>query len=588
MHYRVCGAALVGALVFCAHGSESSAQSAPSSDYPAERFRLAATGAGILDVESAVVSPHLDIDMALWLGFADDPLNLYDSTEEGRSRVASLVSSRLAGGLVASIGLYDRFQLGLSVPLILSQGQDLGDMDSLETGSNFGLGDLRLMPKAQLVKQAEAGVDIAIQLGFTLPTGRSADFMGDTGAVFQPEVVVGRRFGPKLRGAINLGYRARGRTEALNLVVDDEVFAHAGVGYSPLDDTPLELDLTFASATGASDIFGQFNRNYAELKLGGSYDIEGPLTVFSALGVGAAEGFGTPDWRAIVGVRAVRAHAKPDVALVAKTTPQDSDNDGLMDDEDSCPLEPETKNDYRDADGCPDELPDTDGDGFIDMEDGCPNEAEDKDEFEDHNGCPDLDDDSDGILDVDDECRLEAGPASNRGCPEPDRDGDTVADTVDNCPDEPGTIENQGCKDRQLVVIEDGKLDLLQKVYFRTNKAIIRPKSFELLNNVADVLKAHTQIAKVQVEGHTDDRGRDTYNKKLSQRRAEAVVAYLNKRGVQANRLEAVGYGEAKPIATNDTDEGRATNRRVQLTIVGDAGDDIENVDAGPTEDTID
>ena len=142
--------------------------------------------------------------------------------------------------------------------------------------------------------------------------------------------------------------------------------------------------------------------------------------------------------------------------------------------------------------------------------------------------------------------------------------------------------------DRSLLQTEDGKLDLLQKVYFRTNKAVIRPKSFELLDNVAEVLKAHTQLKRIQVEGHTDDRGRDAYNMQLSQRRAQAVVDYLVGKGVEASRLEAVGYGETKPIASNDTDEGRATNRRVQLTIVGERHPEIKDVDAGPTEDTID
>jgi OOP family OmpA-OmpF porin len=144
-----------------------------------------------------------------------------------------------------------------------------------------------------------------------------------------------------------------------------------------------------------------------------------------------------------------------------------------------------------------------------------------------------------------------------------------VVDREDNCPDEPGTVKNHGCKEKQLVVITEQGLDILDIVYFDTSKAIIQKRSYKLLDNVAAVIIAHPQVGKFRVEGHTDDRGNDDDNLDLSQRRAEAVVKYLVDKGVPAERLEALGFGETKPIADNKTKAGRAKNRRVEFKIIG-------------------
>ena len=246
----------------------------------------------------------------------------------------------------------------------------------------------------------------------------------------------------------------------------------------------------------------------------------------------------------------------------------DKDNDGLLDNVDTCPDEPETINAYKDDDGCPDTLPDTDGDGITDDKDKCPEQAEDADAFQDEDGCPDEDNDGDGVVDSADRCPNQAGVVENRGCPDTDRDSDGVVDRIDNCPDEPGTAENAGCKKKQLVTITQTNIKILDKVFFRTGRAVIQRKSHKLLDNVARVLIAHGEIKKVSVEGHTDDKGKDDKNKTLSQKRAEAVVAYLVKKGVPAERLEAIGFGEEKPIADNKTRKGRADNRRVEFNIV--------------------
>lgn len=248
---------------------------------------------------------------------------------------------------------------------------------------------------------------------------------------------------------------------------------------------------------------------------------------------------------------------------------EDRDGDGTFDRYDDCPDEPETVNEFEDEDGCPDEIPDSDGDGLSDQEDECVESPEDEDGYQDGDGCPDHDNDGDGVTDAEDSCPDEVGPVPNRGCPDTDKDGDGVVDRLDNCPEEPGQAKNQGCKKPQLVVITPDKLEIRERVHFRTNSAQVRGRSRELLDNVARVLLAHPEIEEVRVEGHTDDRGPEDENQELSRRRADSVMSYLIEQGVPAERLVAKGFGESDPVESNETRAGRAANRRVELHIAG-------------------
>jgi OOP family OmpA-OmpF porin len=105
------------------------------------------------------------------------------------------------------------------------------------------------------------------------------------------------------------------------------------------------------------------------------------------------------------------------------------------------------------------------------------------------------------------------------------------------------------------------------KIMFESGKSTIRSESHALLDEIAGVLRDNPRIKKVSIEGHTDADGSEKYNRTLSQGRAEAVMQYLVGQGIEAERLGAVGHGEAKPIADNDTPEGKEENRRVELLI---------------------
>ncbi|HEX7972055.1 MAG TPA: OmpA family protein, partial [Thiobacillus sp.] len=232
--------------------------------------------------------------------------------------------------------------------------------------------------------------------------------------------------------------------------------------------------------------------------------------------------------------------------------------------------EPEDKDGFQDEDGCPD--PDNDGDGIPDDLDRCPLDPEDTDGFQDEDGCPDPDNDGDGIVDKVDACPNAPGPIENRGCPVVDSDGDGIPDYKDKCPTvpAPGTVD--GCPPPKAVEPEAPKAEApaaprkltLEGVNFDTNSARLRPESMTILDNAAATLNEWGEV-KVEVAGHTDSTNTDAYNRKLSQRRAEAVRAYLVKKGVAADRLTAKGYGESRPVASNKTAAGRAKNRRVEL-----------------------
>lgn len=392
----------------------------------------------------------------------------------------------------------------------------------------------------------------------------------------------------------------------------------AGIGYRfGKESRRTEIDLTASLSTAAKGDLRGFATNYSEALLGLSQRVIPSLTLYAAGGIGISNGFGTPDWRAVAGLRFHQGGNQSDdpdgdgVRGAADKCPTeaedrdgfedsdgcpdlDNDKDGILDVNDGAPNEPEDMDGFEDTDGVPDpdndadgvldgedNCPlqagavanlgcpsvDTDGDGIMDNVDQCPDAAEDLDGFGDADGCPDPDNDSDGVFDGADRCPLEAGPAENAGCPDPDTDGDGVVDRMDNCPAEPGEAKYNGCKSKQLVSITDGSLVIIESVYFKTNKAVIEKSSFKLLDNVAAVIVSHSGM-RVQVEGHTDSQGNDASNKDLSQRRAEAVVTYLAKKGVEASRLVAKGFGEESPIASNDTKAGRQQNRRVVFTIL--------------------
>ncbi len=222
-----------------------------------------------------------------------------------------------------------------------------------------------------------------------------------------------------------------------------------------------------------------------------------------------------------------------DQQIVALST--DRDGDGIPDEVDQCPDVPEDKDGFEDQDGCPDY--DNDKDGIYDAQDQCPNDPEDRDGFQDLDGCPDYDNDKDGI-----------------------------PDSLDKCPNQPETVngykDQDGCPDEKPEEIKQTLI--LKGVNFKTASAELLEESYYVLETVFNNLEAFPNV-KIEIAGHTDNQGGDSYNMALSYDRAKSVMNYLVQRGINPDRIVARGYGKTRPIAPNETAEGRAKNRRVEV-----------------------
>ena len=248
-----------------------------------------------------------------------------------------------------------------------------------------------------------------------------------------------------------------------------------------------------------------------------------------------------------------RDDACPEVAgLEAFNGCPDADGDGIEDSKDACPNAAGSK----EMNGCPD----ADGDGVADKDDACPNEAG----VAAMGGCPDGD--SDGVADKDDACPTEAGPAENKGCPWADKDGDSVLDKDDACPDVAGTVANKGCPE-VTEEVQKRLNDYARTILFDSGRSTLNPETTSVFVDIIGILNEYPN-AKFTVEGHTDSQGAAANNQKLSESRANAVRDFLIEKGVGADRLQAIGYGEDRPIADNKTSRGRKENRRTEINLI--------------------
>ena len=228
----------------------------------------------------------------------------------------------------------------------------------------------------------------------------------------------------------------------------------------------------------------------------------------------------------------------------------DKDNDGVEDSKDQCPDQAGTAA----LNGCPD----ADGDGVADKDDKCVNTKSGT--KVDSNGCP-MDSDKDGVTDDIDRCPDVAGVVALNGCP--DTDGDGVVDIDDKCPNAKGTPANSGCP--EITKADIVKITYIgSKLFFENNSDKLKVASLSQLDALILILNKY-QAAKLTIEGHTDSVGADDFNMTLSQKRSNSVKQYLIGKGIEEARLTAIGFGETKPVATNNTALGKAKNRRVEL-----------------------
>jgi outer membrane protein OmpA-like peptidoglycan-associated protein len=242
---------------------------------------------------------------------------------------------------------------------------------------------------------------------------------------------------------------------------------------------------------------------------------------------------------------------KKAIALPAAPIQVDQDDDGVSNENDDCP----ERSGLLKYNGCP--VPDEDGDGINDENDKCPN-AEGTVQYR---GCPVPDTDKDGIPDDKDACPTVAGLPGYKGCAIPDTDKDGVNDELDQCPTIAGIAGNNGCEDLQP------KLNnIAAALKFEIAQVNIASKSLHGLDSLVQIMTQYP-ATRLMITGHTDNTGSKKINERLSLLRAKKVQAYLVKKGLAENRTSILGMSDTQPVASNETNIGRAQNRRVDLTI---------------------
>jgi OOP family OmpA-OmpF porin len=452
----------------------------------------------------------------------------------GEKKLGNLIPFRADAHALFSYQILQRLEVGVDLPVTFYQQDNtqlLVQQGFATPGiSAVGLDELRVLPRFVILDGHRFPIWLDAVGEVRFPTGDRGSFLGSRGLGFAPRITAERAFG-RLRLFGDMGYRFRYAGQFLNLYVGNEFNMGVGGAFHLPDIHPGNVTLTHVNVLG-------------EMVL--STPVEAPFT-FSQ-----ADSLKTP-WELLVGLRArwtSRWGAELDLGRgLGTTTGYGREAYRIM---------LALRYDF--------EWADRDGDGIPDDIDKCPDEPEDKDGFQDEDGCPDPDNDMDGIPDTEDACPNDPGPKEYDGCP--DRDGDTIPDNVDKCPDEPGPAENDGCPiSGPAVVLETDRIRLRQNILFETAMAVIKPLSFHILDEVANVLAKHPELKHVEVQGHTDNIGSRPYNLDLSDRRAKSVIEYLSHKGIDRRRLTPHGFGFDKPIAPNTNAIGRARNRRVEFNL---------------------
>ncbi|MFS8071462.1 MAG: OmpA family protein, partial [Byssovorax sp.] len=516
-------------------------------------------------VPSPFASGHLVPRAFAMFDYAASPL-----TVSTGATTSSVVSSQGFLHIGASLALFDRLLLSAALPVAVVQSGDSPTIDgvTLASPSSAAVGDLRLGARVRMLGEDDTPFQIGLGAYLFAPTAPSDTFTGEGALRLEPHLAVGGRFprfvwsasiGAMLRGSDNPSVLTYGAGAALSLF-DDRL----QVGPEVFASTPLQEGFLQVSE---SKLISRGRATNAELLLDVRGRLVGGLWIGAAAGPGLSSAIGTPVFRALgtLGWSPPAAHR----AQVDEKPTSDTDEDGILDIKDACPV----------AFG--------------------PASADPK-----RNGCPAQDRDEDGIADLDDACPDERGNDSNparRGCP-PDQDGDSVPDAVDVCPTEKGSALENGCPAKveaptsavaapagpatpaspatagpatpgsfKLVRVSAEEITLLDQVKFRISKsdpAPIDPASEPLLTEVRDALAQHPELVKLEVQAHTDSDGNAKFNETLSTARAESVKKWLVDHGVASGRLVAKGYGASKPIADNKTVAGRAKNRRMQIVVI--------------------
>ena len=561
--------ALVVGTFVAASSIAASAAAQTASGFAINRFQPSERGSDWFVTDSLDLRGRGRLALGVVGDWAHHPLVIYDANGDAvRAPVSSQLYLHLGGAVIAA----DRVRMAFSLPVLAVNRGEAGTVGGVLYSNTNGaaLGDLRLGVDVRLLGHYGGAFTTAVGLQAHLPTGARDAYASDGKVRLVPRWLIAGDVGPFTYATV-VGFDGRFQTDNFaGTVFGPELTLAASAGVR-VANRQVVIGPEFSTSTVVSDSGNGFFRRTAtpaELIFGVHARV-GDFQIGGGFGPGLTRGLGTPDWRMLASLVWFPEPRKP---LAPPVT--DRDGDGIADAVDACPDTPGEPSDDPKLNGCP-KPKDRDADGIVDDEDACPDEPGVASDDPKLNGCPEPKDrDRDTILDVDDACPDEPGVASDdpkkNGCPKPkDTDGDGIADDLDACVNDPGPANDDpkknGCPKVRVVA---GEVKILERIEFETNKAMLRPESDEILKAIADTLNQHTEIKRIQVQGHTDNRGTKNYNNALSEKRAAAVKNWLVKAGVDEKRLESKGFGQDKPIDSNETDTGRQNNRRVQFIVV--------------------
>ena len=595
-------------------GALAQAQQVPTispPDLSVQHYRLPIDAEGFLWTDDAGTAPTGHVRARFATHMMADPLVYRFDTDGGQTEVAvvsSVVQSDLSVGAT-----WEFLRVGLAVPVLWSVD---GDQQAAPVR---GLGELAVDVKGAVLDREgdDRPVGVAVTGRLGLPTATVDAPVVSGGMTGELAGVVDARVGPVLVAG-NLGVRFQPEAALDSLTWNDLVVVRAAAAWFIVEHSGVSVDWATHKALGIP--FDVAAGRPSEVILGGFSRLSDSWVVRGGAGTGVGQGIGAPDWRAVVAVGWEPLELR------------DKDLDEIWDRDDACPLEPEDVDGFRDTDGCPDPLrtltlfvADPVGDGLdiatvevqtpagtkildgrevaLDLHPGQYPVLAYAPRYTDYEGMVEVPEDRDRRVELTlaptfGELRVNVrGPEGERLAGRLVVDGERPLDFRGGV----GSLDVTAGERRALVVVdgykeqtlpvrvrvgqrtvldvvlepakaqlEEGRIEIREKVFFDVGRATIRPESFALLDEVAAILVDHPEVERVQVEGHTDSNGSASRNRRLSQARAESVVAYLVDKGVAAERLVAVGFGEDRPLVEGRTAEAHEQNRRVEFVIASE------------------
>ncbi len=574
-----------------------------------------ATGGAVPELNVQLFRPTIDGNHTLWLDdsglgpekklsgryllqWVNDPLTYTDADGNVTALVDDVFQADVMGAYVLG-----PVRFGVDLPLYLrSTATDT-------TNGQTGLGDIALDVKGQLIDREDAPLGVAVGTRLGLPTATVDTALGAGGVSWALNAIVDQKFGPVLLAA-NLGTRGNPEVELENVSMNDQLFYGLGGGYELSETSGVSLELVGHASYGE---MSNTSANPLEAVIGGwNRFASSGLVLRGGLGLPMNSGIGAPRSRLLLAI------------ALEPQGPKDRDGDGLTDKADACPDSPEDLDSYEDQDGCPEptqvivhfvdptgapvpgvqvvlgEDPGT-GDQKVALEPGIyPLTAK-----------------AEGFGDVSEPLQVLPGAPMEKAIiltpvilagkllvQVVDKEGEPVAatfklgETEQKLADGTTTLELDPGQvafgvtapgylgrrmkaqiasketttvrvvlEKALAMVTAEKIDIADSVYFETGKDIIKANSHALLNQIASLLKAHPELTKVRIEGHTDSRGSAAYNLSLSKKRAASVRQYLIDQGVPAGQLVSEGYGESKPLDKANNNAAWEKNRRVDFFI---------------------